>query len=84
MNEIIIFEADSQQVEICLHGETLWVKQTQMAELFATSPDNISLHLKNIYKDVELKEQATTEDFSVARQEGINKPHKLCRTFSTL
>lgn len=41
-----------------------------MAELFATSTDNIGLHLKNIYKDRELPEAATTEDFSVVRQEG--------------
>jgi hypothetical protein len=55
-----------------------------MAELFETSPDNISLHLKNIYKEAELKEQATTEDFSVVRQERISKQHKPCRTFPTL
>ena len=70
MSDIIIFDAESQQVEVRLEGETLWVTQSQMAELFATSPDNISLHLKNIYQEAELKEQATTEDFSVVRQEG--------------
>ena len=41
-----------------------------MAELFATSLDNISLHLKKIYQEAELKEQATTEDLSVVRLEG--------------
>jgi len=39
-----------------------------MAELFQTSSDNISLHLKNIFADGELTETATTEDFSVVRQ----------------
>jgi prophage maintenance system killer protein/prophage antirepressor-like protein len=70
MSDIVIFEAESQQVEVRLEGETLWVTQSQMAELFGTSTDNVSLHLKNIYQDKELDEQATTEDFSVVRQEG--------------
>ncbi|QPT40340.1 Virulence protein [Oligella ureolytica] len=41
-----------------------------MAELFDTSTDNISLHLKNIYQESELNENPITEDFSVVRQEG--------------
>jgi prophage maintenance system killer protein len=82
MNEIIIFEADSQQVEVRLQGETLWVTQTQMADLFATSPDNISLHLKNIYQEAELKEQATTEDFSVVRQEGKRQVNRQLKHYN--
>ncbi|MCW8918370.1 MAG: hypothetical protein OQL08_06095 [Gammaproteobacteria bacterium] len=70
MRDIVIFETDNHQVEVRLQSETLWVTQSQMAELFATSTDNISLHLKNIYSDNELEESATTEDFSVVRQEG--------------
>lgn len=70
MSDIVIFEAEAQRVEVRLEGETLWITQAQMAELFDTSTDNISLHLKNIYKEHELDEQATTEDFSVVRQEG--------------
>lgn len=70
MSDIVIFEAEAQRVEVRLEGETLWITQAQMAELFDTSTDNISLHLKNVYKEHELDEQATTEDFSVVRQEG--------------
>ncbi len=73
MSNIIIFEADAQQVEVRLDGETLWVTQSQMGELLGTSADNISLHLKNIYQDNELDEQASTEDFSVVRQEGARQ-----------
>ncbi len=53
-----------------LEDQTLWLSQAQMAELFATSSDNIGLHLKNIYREQELQEEVTTEDFSVVRQEG--------------
>ena len=63
MSDMVIFEADTRQMEVRLEGETLWITQSQMAELFATSADNISLHLKNIYKDSELDEIATAEDF---------------------
>lgn len=44
-----------------------------MSELFNTSPDNIGLHIKNIYADGELSEDATTEDYSVVRFEGKRK-----------
>ena len=49
MNNIVIFESGEQGVQVRLEGETLWLSQAQMAQLFDTSTDNISLHLKNIY-----------------------------------
>lgn len=67
----IFTSADGQvQLEIKLEQETVWLSQSQISELFATSADNVSLHLKNIYAEQELDESATTEDFSVVRQEG--------------
>jgi len=73
MNSIIIFEPSDQTVHVRLEGETVWLIQTQMAELFGTTADSISLHLKNVYASEELEEIATTEDFSVVRQEGARK-----------
>ena len=73
MHDIVIFEGDGQPVEVRLDVETVWLTQGQMAELFDTSTDNVSLHLKNIYKDNELEEIATTEDFSVVRREGARE-----------
>ena len=67
----IFTSADGQaQLSVAMDQETVWLTQAQMAELFDTSADNISLHLKNIYATQELDEQATAEDFSVVRQEG--------------
>lgn len=57
-------------LHVSLDGDTVWLTQAQMALLFDTSSDNISLHLKNIYAEQELIEKATVEDFSVVRQEG--------------
>lgn len=74
-NPIEIYQtSDGQtQVEVLFGQETVWLSQAQMAQLFDTSADNISLHLKNIYAEGELDEQATTEDFSVVRTEGSRK-----------
>ena len=71
-NQIQIYtSADGKSsLQVSLDNETVWLNQTQMAELFDTSTDNISLHLKNIYTEHELDENSTTEVFSVVRQEG--------------
>ncbi|MHB1014021.1 MAG: RhuM family protein [Desulfurivibrionaceae bacterium] len=71
-NEILIYEDPNatSPVQVTLAGETVWLTQRQMAELFDTSTDNVGLHLKNIYSYEELKEEATTEDFSVVQTEG--------------
>ena len=70
--QVLIYQSESGQtrLEVRLVEETVWLTQAQMAELFQTSADNISLHLKNIFEDKELEEVATTEDFSVVRLEG--------------
>lgn len=69
---ILIYQAEdgSFQLEVRLESETIWLNQKQMSELFGTSTDNIGLHLKNIYQEGELSEEATTENYSVVRLEG--------------
>ena len=79
--EIIFYHAEDQStiLEVRIENETIWLTQKQMAELFDCSPDNIGLHLKNIYREKELNEDATTEDFSVIQIEGKRKINrKLC------
>jgi hypothetical protein len=67
-SEVLVYEAADGSVR--LEQDTVWLTQRQMAELFESSADNIGLHLKNIFSDNELKETATTEDFSVVQSEG--------------
>ncbi|MCS6795995.1 MAG: virulence protein RhuM/Fic/DOC family protein [Raineya sp.] len=71
-NEIIIYQTPDKQsqVEVKFEGETFWLSQKQMAELFDKDTDTIGLHLKNIYAEGELSERATTEFFSVVQNEG--------------
>jgi len=70
MSNIVVYNNGELELKISVNDETIWLNQLQMSELFDTSTDNIGLHLKNIYKEKELNENLTTEDFSVVRQEG--------------
>lgn len=68
--QIFTSEDGQAQLEVALEQDAVWLSQAQMAELYDTSADNVGLHLKNIFLEAELAESATTEDFSVVRQEG--------------
>ncbi|MFA5777377.1 MAG: virulence RhuM family protein [Parcubacteria group bacterium] len=72
--EIIIYEgADgAPSIEVRIEGETVWLSQKQMAELFDCSVDNVSLHMKNIFKDGELNENSVTEEYSTTASDGKN------------
>ena len=53
--EIILYQPDNTvKLEVKLENETVWLTQTQMAELFQTSKQNKSLHINNIFKEKEL------------------------------
>ena len=56
-----------------MEEDTVWLTQAQMAVLFGCSQDNIGLHLKNIYSEREIEQDATTEEISVVRYEGNRK-----------
>ena len=83
-NSIIIYQphADQPAIDVRLEGETVWLSQRQMSVLFDTSSDNVGLHLKNIYAERELLEEATTEDFSVVRQEGNRQVRRSVRHYN--
>jgi hypothetical protein len=63
-------------INVVVKDENLWLTQSGMAELFDCSADNISVHLKNIYKEGELQPTATTEKISVVRQEGTRQVNR--------
>jgi prophage maintenance system killer protein len=69
---IVIYQAESgsPEISVTLENDTLWLTQRHMAELFDRDTDTIGLHIKNIFSENELSEQATTEVFSVVQQEG--------------
>lgn len=83
-NSIIIYQPNTDQpaIDVRIEGETVWLSQRQMSVLFDTSSDNVGLHLKNIYAERELLEEATTEDFSVVRQEGNRQVRRSVRHYN--
>jgi len=70
--EVLLYEAPDGRVrvEVKLDRDTVWLTQRQMSELFDTTPENVLMHLKNIYGDGELEEPATAKDFLAVRLEG--------------
>ena len=73
-SEFLIFtnQAKEDGIEVRLQNDTIWLSQKLMAALFDCSTDNISLHLKNIFKEKELIESSVTEVFSATASDGKN------------
>jgi len=70
-NLILYQTADGQtRLDCRFDDETLWLTQAQMAELFQTTPQNVTLHLKAIFAEGELEERATCKDYLQVRPEG--------------
>ncbi len=61
---------DAVRVRVIVQYETLWLSQNEIAELFDTTKQNVSSHLKNIYDEEELSEEATVKDFLTVQNEG--------------
>ncbi|RXK87755.1 hydroxyacid dehydrogenase [Chlorobaculum sp. 24CR] len=63
-------EEGRTKIDVRLEGETVWLTQQLMADLFQTTQQNVSLHLQNIYSEGELQREATHKEFLSVRQEG--------------
>jgi len=82
--QVQIFESKDgkAQLKVSLQQNTVWLSQAQMSELFDTTPENILMHLKNIFKEQELTESATTKEFLVVRQEGKRQVRRRIKHYS--
>ncbi|MDQ7837141.1 MAG: virulence RhuM family protein [Thermodesulfobacteriota bacterium] len=78
-SEILFYHTEDgrTRIQVRLENETVWLTQADMAQLFQTTPQNITLHLKNIYQEGELAEKATCKDFLQVQTEG---PRQVQRT----
>lgn len=65
LGEFLLYETEDgkSRVECRFQDETLWLSQALMAELFETTPQNITLHLKALYEEGEIIEEATCKDY---------------------
>ena len=73
--EVIVYQSSDglTRVDVRFQDETVWLTQQQMTELFQTSRTNIVEHIRHIYEEGELSEEATCRDFRQVRQEGKRK-----------
>jgi len=68
--QMLIYRDGSLNLQVRLDGQTVWLTQAAMAELFQTTPQNITLHIKSIYEEGEQEETATCKEYLQVRQEG--------------
>lgn len=71
-NNIIIYQTKSGALELKgdFTRETVWATQAQIAEVFEVTPQNITQHIRKIYKEKELHESSTCKDFLQVQNEG--------------
>lgn len=71
-NGIIIYQDEDgvTKVSVRFSDEDVWLTQNQLAEIYDTTQENISMHIKNIYEDKELDENRTYKKYLLVRQEG--------------
>ena len=71
-NKIILYQDDNEitRVSVRFAEEDLWLTQNQLAEIYCTTRENITMHVNNIYNDGELIADATSKNFLLVRQEG--------------
>ena len=82
--DIVLYQAPDGTVEldVRLERESLWLNQKQMSLLFDKDTDTIGLHLRNIFKEGELEESATTEESSVVQIEGSRRVNRKVRLYN--
>lgn len=82
-NSIVVYQSSDGvvQLDVQLADETVWLTQKQMAWLFDTKPQNITIHIGNIYKEEELEQDATCKDFLQVQTEGGRTVRRMAKFY---
>ncbi|MBR6018071.1 MAG: virulence RhuM family protein [Paludibacteraceae bacterium] len=82
--EMVIYRTDDGKatVDVMLENETVWLTQKQMANLFETTPQNITMHVRNVYRDGELVQTATCKDFLQVQKEGSREIQRVSKFYN--
>ena len=70
------------RVNVRFEKETIWLTQRQMGEVFDTTPENVLMHLKNIYKTGELDQDSTAKNFLVVRTKGSRNVRRTLKHYN--
>lgn len=82
MKDVVIYQTDHGSINVTVEQDNVWLSQRQMGELFETSPENILMHLQNIYRENELGEEATAKNFLVVQTEGSRQVRRQVKHYN--
>ncbi len=73
-SEIVLYQTEDKQtrIQVRFGGETAWLTQAEMAELFQTSIPNVSIHIRNLFKEGELRPESVVKEFLTTAADGKN------------
>ena len=82
--EVAVYESAEGEVrvDVRLDRETVWLTQRQMAQVFDTTPENVLMHLRNIFASGELDADSTTKEFLVVRTEGSRRVRRTLKHYN--
>ena len=83
-SDLVLYRTEDglDRIEVHLEDETVWLSQAAMADLFETTVPNINIHLKNIFEEGELHEEATFKDYLIVRQEGSREVQRTVKHYN--
>lgn len=81
--EIVVYQPDDvTRLEVRVNDETVWLTQAQMASLFQTTPQNVTIHIRNIYKEGELEINPTCKDYLQVQYEGTRTVKRMQKIYN--
>lgn len=83
-SQIVIYKDQNRNIKIDVRfdGDTVWLTQNALAELFQTTKNNISMHVKNIFEEGELSQNATVKKFLTVQKEGRGRFPEILNTIT--
>ena len=80
--QIILYSEGQTNINVRVEGETVWLTQAAIAELYQTTSQNITIHIKSIYEDGELDEIATCKNYLQVQIEGSRSVRRALKHYS--
>ena len=84
MSELVLYTSDDgrTRLDLRIEGQTVWLSQLEIAELFQTTKQNVSLHAKNIFEDGELRPEATVKESLTVQTEGKREVQRTIQLYN--
>ena len=81
--ELILYRTEDGHTDVHLRAAdgTVWLTQAEMADLFETTPQNITQHIRAVYEEGEIEEEATCKDYLQVRQEGSREVRRTVKAY---